>query len=57
MAKSQQNRSVQQQPITKDAALDWRPLKKSRAQFIAAGVMLAVWIIFLAAMAAYSQFH
>jgi hypothetical protein len=56
MPKSQPKRPAQQ-GAAQSPALTWRPLKKSRPQLIAASVLLAIWIVFLVAMAVYSQYH
>jgi hypothetical protein len=57
MPKSQHKPHSPPQAVAESSTLDWRPLKKSRVQFAAAIVLLAVWILFLVVMAVYSQYH
>jgi hypothetical protein len=54
MADSVSRRRPTQNGSAVFSARPWQVLKKRRWQLIAASVLLAVWVVFLVAMAAYN---
>jgi hypothetical protein len=54
MAKSPSAKRATPEAVAINSTLAWQPLKQSRWQFYAASALLAAWVVFLVAMAAYN---
>jgi hypothetical protein len=54
MPKSSSTKRATPEAVAINSTPKWQPLKQSRWQFYAASALLAAWVVFLVAMAAYN---